>query len=68
MAIAPRSARRAAEIAGAHPRVAGLQIGYGDLFTSLGIAQELIAFLVSPQAGTLTGAEFRIDGGSVPVV
>jgi NAD(P)-dependent dehydrogenase (short-subunit alcohol dehydrogenase family) len=29
---------------------------------------DLIAFLVSPRAATITGAEVRIDGGSVPVV
>lgn len=29
---------------------------------------DLIGFLVSPQAATLTGMEVRIDGGSVPVV
>jgi citrate lyase subunit beta / citryl-CoA lyase len=34
----PRGLRRAAEIACAHPRVMGLQIGYGDLFSPLGIA------------------------------
>ena len=34
----PRGLRLAAEIAGAHPRVVGLQIGYGDLFAPLGIA------------------------------
>ena len=28
----------------------------------------LIAFLVSPQAATITGVDVRIDGGSVPVV
>jgi len=33
----PRGLRRAAEIAGAHPRVAGLQLGLGDLFEPLGI-------------------------------
>ncbi len=33
-----RGVRRAAELAGAHERVAGLQLGYGDLFTQLGIA------------------------------
>jgi NAD(P)-dependent dehydrogenase (short-subunit alcohol dehydrogenase family) len=29
---------------------------------------ELIAFLVSPHAATITGAEVRIDGGSVPTL
>jgi NAD(P)-dependent dehydrogenase (short-subunit alcohol dehydrogenase family) len=29
---------------------------------------DLIAFLVSPRAATITGAEYRIDGGSVPVI
>lgn len=33
----PRGLRLAAEIAGAHPRVNGLQIGYGDLFAPLGV-------------------------------
>lgn len=33
----PRGLRRAAEIAGADPRVAGLQVGFGDLFETLGI-------------------------------
>lgn len=33
----PRGLRLAAEIAAAHPRVMGLQIGYGDLFSPLGI-------------------------------
>jgi citrate lyase subunit beta/citryl-CoA lyase len=33
----PRGLRLAAEIAGADPRVAGLQAGYGDLFGELGI-------------------------------
>lgn len=36
----PRGLRCAAELAGAHPRVAGLQIGYGDLFEPLGIARD----------------------------
>lgn len=34
----PRGLRRAAEIACAHPRVMGLQIGFGDLFAPLRIA------------------------------
>jgi citrate lyase subunit beta/citryl-CoA lyase len=33
----PRGLRLAAEIAGADPRVAGLQLGFGDLFSPLGI-------------------------------
>lgn len=33
----PRGLRRAADLAAAHPRVAGLQLGYGDLFEPLGI-------------------------------
>jgi citrate lyase subunit beta/citryl-CoA lyase len=33
----PRGLRLAAEIAGANPRVAGLQLGFGDLFSPLGI-------------------------------
>lgn len=33
----PAGLRRAAEIATAHPRVCGLQIGYGDLFEPAGI-------------------------------
>jgi citrate lyase beta subunit len=33
----PRGLRLAAEIAAAHPRVEGLQLGFGDLFESLGI-------------------------------
>ena len=33
----PKALRLAVEIAGAHPRVAGLQLGFGDLFEPLGI-------------------------------
>jgi citrate lyase subunit beta/citryl-CoA lyase len=33
----PRGLRRAAEIAAAHPRIAGLQLGYLDLFSPTGI-------------------------------
>jgi NAD(P)-dependent dehydrogenase (short-subunit alcohol dehydrogenase family) len=29
---------------------------------------ELITFLASPRAATITGVEYRIDGGSVPVI
>jgi len=36
----PRGLRLAAEIAGAHPRVAGLQLGLADLFQPLGIDRD----------------------------
>jgi citrate lyase subunit beta/citryl-CoA lyase len=35
----PRALRMAAELAGAHKRVAGLQLGLGDLFEPLGVAR-----------------------------
>ena len=35
-----RGLRRAAALAGAHPRVTGLQIGFGDLFAALGVAMD----------------------------
>jgi citrate lyase subunit beta/citryl-CoA lyase len=35
----PKALRHAAELAAAHPRVAGLQLGLGDLFEPLGIAR-----------------------------
>lgn len=35
-----RGLRLAAQLACSHPRVAGLQIGYGDLFSPLGISQD----------------------------
>ncbi|MEL1262897.1 CoA ester lyase [Pseudoxanthomonas putridarboris] len=36
----PRALRHAAAIAGAHPRVRGLQLGLGDLFEPYGIARD----------------------------
>ena len=39
----PRGFRTAAEIARAHPRVAGLQLGLGDLFEPLGIDRRDVA-------------------------
>lgn len=53
----PRGLRLAAEIAAAHPRVMGLQIGYGDLFSPLGIpmsepsATQAVRFAVRLAAG-----------------
>ena len=35
----PKGLRKAAELAAAHPRVAGLQIGYADLLEPCGIAR-----------------------------
>ena len=29
---------------------------------------DLIAFVVSPRAGSITGTEFVVDGGTVPTV
>jgi citrate lyase subunit beta/citryl-CoA lyase len=39
----PRGLRLAAEIASAHPRVAGLQLGFADLFEPLGIDRSDVA-------------------------
>ncbi|MEX2224762.1 MAG: CoA ester lyase [Candidatus Rokuibacteriota bacterium] len=56
----PRGLRLAAEIAGAHPRVAGLQLGLGDLFEPFGIdradaravhAMQLAVRLAAAEAG-----------------
>ena len=45
--------------------IGGIPIGRPN--TPLEVA-ELIAFLASSRAATITGTEFRIDGGSLPVV
>jgi len=56
----PRGLRLAAEIAGAHPRVVGLQLGLGDLFEPFGIdrgdtgavhAMQLAVRLAAAEAG-----------------
>lgn len=62
----PRGLRFAAEIAAAHPRVAGLQIGYLDLFEPLGIdrrdgaAVHAVMFAVRMAAGE--AGVFAYDG------
>ena len=72
----PRGLRRAAEIAGAHPRVVGLQLGLGDLFEPFGIdradakavhAMQLAVRLAAAEAGlwacdTVYGAVSDPDG------
>jgi citrate lyase beta subunit len=68
----PRGLRLAAEIACAHPRVVGLQIGFGDLFSVLGASQDETAAkqqvrfavrLATAEAGVpaYDGAFVRID-------
>jgi citrate lyase subunit beta / citryl-CoA lyase len=58
----PRGLRRAAEIAGAHPRVMGLQVGYGDLFSPLGIASgEPSATQAVRVAVRMAAGEARVD-------
>ena len=72
----PRGLRRAAEIATAHPRVAGLQLGLGDLFEPSGIdrkdaravhSMQLAVRLAAAEAGlwacdTVWGAVSDPDG------
>lgn len=72
----PRGLRRAADIAAAHPRVAGLQLGFGDLFEPLGIdrndvtavhAVQLAVRLAAGEAGVWVcdaayGAVKNLDG------
>jgi citrate lyase subunit beta/citryl-CoA lyase len=41
----PRGLRRAAEIAAAHPRVMGLQLGFADLLEPLGIDRHAVAVI-----------------------
>lgn len=58
----PRGLRLAAEIAAAHPRVMGLQIGYGDLFSPVGIAMsEPFATQAVRLAVRLAAGEAGID-------
>lgn len=61
----PRGLRMAAELAAAHPRVAGLQLGLGDLFTPNGIHRDLSNVHATLFAVRLAAAEanvFACDG------
>lgn len=57
----PRGLRRAAELASAHPRVAGLQIGYADLLEPCGIDRRDEAALAHIRMSVrLAAAEARV--------
>lgn len=62
----PKALRNAAEIAGSHPRVAGLQLGLGDLFEPFGIDRgELANVHAAMFALRMAAAEagvFALDG------
>lgn len=62
----PRALRRAAEIAGAHPRVAGLQLGLGDLFEPAGIARDdaaaVHAVMLAVRLAAAEAGVYAIDG------
>ena len=57
----PRALRIAHELAGAHPRVAGLQLGLGDLFEPLGIGRR------EPQAVVHAMLTVRLAAGEAGV-
>jgi citrate lyase subunit beta/citryl-CoA lyase len=67
----PRAFRCSAEIAGSHPRMAGLQLGYGDLFEPLGIARRNTANVHAVLfAGVMAAGEagiFALDGAFADV-
>jgi len=61
----PRGLRLAAELAAAHPRVAGLQLGLGDLFAPNGIARtptNVHAVLFAVKMATTEAGVFACDG------
>ncbi|WP_282272944.1 CoA ester lyase [Stenotrophomonas sp. PS02298] len=61
----PRSLRLAAELAGAHPRVVGLQLGLGDLFAPNGIARtpaNVHAVLFAVKMAATEAGVFACDG------
>jgi citrate lyase subunit beta/citryl-CoA lyase len=57
----PRGLRLAADIAAAHPRVMGLQIGYGDLFAPLGITS------AEPSATQFVRTAVRLAAGEAGI-
>ncbi len=67
----PKGLRFAAEIAAAHPRVAGLQLGYVDLFGSLGIerrdAASVHATLFAVRTAAGAADVFAYDGAFADV-
>jgi citrate lyase beta subunit len=61
----PRGLRLAAELAAAHPRVAGLQLGLGDLFAPNGIAREpanVHGILLAVKMAAAEAGVFACDG------
>jgi citrate lyase subunit beta/citryl-CoA lyase len=62
----PRGLRRAADIATAHPRVAGLQLGLNDLFEPLGIDRtapgNAHAVMLAMRLASAEGGAFAYDG------
>ncbi len=61
----PRGLRQAAELAAAHPRVAGLQLGLGDLFAPNGIARtaaNVHATLFALRMAAAEAGVFACDG------
>lgn len=61
----PRGLRLAAELAAAHPRVAGLQLGLGDLFAPNGIARtpaNVHAVLFAVKMAAIEAGVFACDG------
>lgn len=62
----PKALANAAAIAGAHPRVAGLQLGLGDLFGPLGIdrydARNVHAAMFAVRMAAAQAGVFALDG------
>ncbi len=61
----PRGLRLAAELAAAHPRVAGLQLGLGDLFAPNGIARDpanVHGVLLAVKLAAAEAGVFACDG------